>query len=122
VSRNGTKRPLVSRTVGLGQVIVGVIALGWVVFLLPRTGFIWWLAGNAAYGALALIAAALHLGGHRAEGRGLAIIGAAIFVASNGAVAILACSTGGACIQILAVIGLLVALQIAVLAGAQGAG
>jgi hypothetical protein len=113
---------MVSRTVMLGQVIPGVFALGWAVFLLPRTGLIWWLAGNAAYGALALIAAALYLANRRAEGLGLAIVGAVIFVATNGAAAILACSTGGACLQIVAVLGLIVALQIAVLAGAQGAG
>jgi hypothetical protein len=112
---------MASRTVALGQVILGVMALGWAVYLLPRTGLIWWLAGNAAYGVLALIAAALYLGDRRTEGRGVAIVGAVILVASNGAVAILACSTGGACVHILAVVGLIAALQVAVLAGAQGA-
>ena len=95
----------------LGQAALGVGALGWAVFLLPRTGILWWLAGNVAYGGLALTAAGLRVGSRRTVARAVAVAGTSLFVVSNGAAATLACSTGGACGTVVGIAGALVALQ-----------
>ncbi len=105
-------------SVPLAQFAAAAIAAGWTVFLLPRTGSIVWLAGNAVYAALTLIAAALY--GWRCHNAAtiLATTGAAIFIGINVAVAILACTGGGACLEILAVTGFIIALQGAVIMAA----
>ncbi|MGI8784159.1 MAG: hypothetical protein ACR2L2_10990 [Acidobacteriota bacterium] len=106
---------MTNRKLALAQAALGVAGLAWLVFLLPRTGFFWWFAANAAYAVLALIAAAVLRCGHRFGGRMLAVIGAFVFIGANGSAAIIACDAGGACGTIISVAGMITVLQIAVI-------
>jgi hypothetical protein len=97
-----------------GQYLLGVSALVWSAFLLPRTGFLWWILGNLAYGTLALIAATLYAAKiFPIAEKILVVIGGAIFVCVNGTALLLACATGGACGIIFVVSALMSTAQIA---------
>jgi hypothetical protein len=96
------------------QRMLGVGGLAWAIFLLPRTSFVWWIAANLLYGVLALTSASLLRRGHTRKGWAAAIAGLLLFVAVNGAVAMMACSAGGACVRIVAVIAAIVPMQLAV--------
>lgn len=96
------------------QRALGVSALAWSTFLLPGTSFLWWIGGSAIYGGLALTAAAINDRGDPAKGRLLAIVGMVIFAASNGSAAFLACTAGGACTLVVAVLSVILPAQLAI--------
>src|SRR5213593_427461 len=97
------------------QRALGVGGLVWAIFLLPRTSFSWWIGANVLYGVLALISAGLLVRGHRLKGRAVATAGVILFAGMNGYVPSMACATGGACTQIVAVIAAILPVQVAVL-------
>jgi hypothetical protein len=88
--------------------------LVWAIFLLPRTSFNWWIDANLLYGVLALISAGLFRRGYLLKGRAVATAGVILFAGVNGYVASMACATGGACTQIVAVIAAIVPVQVAI--------
>ena len=97
----------VQRTLGIGGLV-------WAVFLLPSTSFIWWVGANVLYGVLSLISARLLGRGYPRKGRAVATAGFVLFAAVNGFAASIACTTGGACTQIVAVIAVIVPVQVAI--------
>jgi len=111
---------MTSRKTAFAQAGLGIAALAWAAFLLPRTGFLWWLAGNAVYGVLGLTAGGLHLFGSRLAGRTLAGVGMWVFIASNGCAAAFACTGGGACALTVGITGVIVALQAAIFRAPPG--
>jgi hypothetical protein len=100
-----------SLAITVGHATLGIGALGWTAFLLPRTGLIWWVAGNGAYAALALTVATSRLAGRLGAARSIAIAGPVLFVTVNGAAAVLACRGGGACGTIAGIGALFLGLQ-----------
>jgi hypothetical protein len=96
------------------QRVLGVGGVVWAIFLLPSTSFRWWIGANFVYGVLALISAGLLVRGHRLKGRAVATAGVILFAGVNGFVASMACATGGACTEIIAVIAAVVPMQVAI--------
>jgi hypothetical protein len=76
------------------------------------SSFVWWLAGNVAYGALALTAAGVRVAGRPAEARIFAAAGTGLFVVSNGAALVLACSSGGACGTVAGIVAVFLVFEI----------
>lgn len=60
---------MANRKTAFAQAGLGLAGLVWVAFLLPVTGFLWWLVGNALYGLLAFAAGGLHLFGSEVAAR-----------------------------------------------------
>jgi hypothetical protein len=90
---------------------LGFALLIWTAFLVPQTGFLWWIAGNFISAILEFIAA---IPSQRNHVQSIALLAITIFVMTNGIAAVLACSTGGACSLIIAAILCLAPLEIAV--------
>ncbi len=109
---------MTSQFVALSEAALGTGALLWAALLLPSTGFMWWLAGTVAYGALAMLSAAALWRSH-AEARVLAAIGIVVFAASNSLAAGSACTRGGACAPVLAFIAVIIVLQVMLIAVPQ---
>ncbi len=102
----------------LSEAALGTGALLWATLLLPSTGFLWWLAGTVAYGALALLSAAALWRSH-AEARALAAIGIVLFAVSNSFAAGSACTGGGACAPVVGVVAAIIVLQLTLIAVPQ---
>ena len=79
-----------------------------------RTGFLGWIGANLLYGVLSLVSAGLLHRGYRGKGQTVATAGLVLFAGVNGFVAAIACATGGACTQIVAVIAVIVPVQAAI--------
>ena len=106
---------LMSRRIYLLQGALAAGALVWTVFLLPRTSFVWWIGGNAIYSLLALVAAVRYRGRYD-KVRSLAITAAVVFAGANGIAGLLACTTGGACALIVAVMVMILLPQLVIVA------
>jgi hypothetical protein len=78
------------------QLFAAILGLLWTGVLLLGTSILWWILGNAAYSALALIAWRQGRRDSR-KSRAVAAAAGAVFVLTNAPAALLACTSGGAC-------------------------
>ena len=106
------------------QRALGVGGIVWAISLLPRTSWSWWIGSNLLYGVMALASAALPRRGYRRESQAVATAGLILFAGVNGAVAYLACTSGGACTEIVAMIAIVIPVQAAIVkeTGFEGPG